>query len=105
MVRPRPPARITMKAVITLVMLAIGRSVFRPRLHSSLPVASFSTAADHAPTPDGPAAEAEEAVTSARAAGAAAPRAADAASVVPASTPHTRRLSRPFVPMPFLSDS
>jgi hypothetical protein len=35
-------------------MLAIGRSVFRPRLHSSLPVAAFSTAADCAPTPPGP---------------------------------------------------
>jgi len=48
-------------------MLAIGRSVFRPRLHSSLPVAAFSTAADHAPTPDGPAAEAEEAEEAAEA--------------------------------------
>src|SRR5277367_1785045 len=53
MVRFRWPALITMKAVITLVMLAIGRSVFRPRLHSSLPLAAFSTAADLAPTPAG----------------------------------------------------
>ena len=52
-VRSRWSALITTKAVITLVMLAIGRSVFRPRLHSSLPVAAFSTAADRAPTPDG----------------------------------------------------
>ena len=55
-VRFRLPALITTKAVITLVMLAIGRSVFRPRLHSSLPVAAFSTAADLAPTPAGAAA-------------------------------------------------
>src|SRR5262245_49068599 len=80
-------------------MLAIGRSVFRPRLHSSLPVAAFSTAADHAPTPDGPAEEA------ARAAGAAAPRAADAASAVPASRPHTRMLRRALIPCRSLLDS
>jgi hypothetical protein len=87
-------------------MLAIGRSVFRPRLHSSLPVAAFSTAADRAPTPDGAAEAAliaaEAVVAEARAAGAAAPRTADAASAVPASKPHTRILSRPLVPMPFL---
>src|SRR5215470_3124308 len=81
-------------------MLAIGRSVFRPRLHSSLPVAAFSTAADHAPTPDGPAEE-----TVARAAGAAAPRAADAASAVPASRPHTRMLRRALIPCRSLLDS
>ena len=40
------PALITTRAVITLVMLAIGRSVFRPRLHSSRPVAATSIAAD-----------------------------------------------------------
>ena len=102
-VRSRWPALITTKAVITLVMLAIGRSVFRPRLHSSLPVAAFSTAADHAPTPDGPAAEAVLNLAAARAAGAAAPSAADAASAVPASKPHTRMLSRPLVPMPLLA--
>jgi hypothetical protein len=70
-------------------------------------VAAFSTAADRAPTPDGPAeadgaAEAVLSAVEARAAGAAAPRAADAASAVPASKPHTRILSRPLVPMPFL---
>src|SRR2546421_450822 len=89
-------------------MLAIGRSVFRPRLHSSLPVAAFSTAADHAPTPDGPTAEAEEATTEetvARAAGAAAPRAADAASAVPASRLHTRMLRRALIPCRSLLDS
>src|SRR5690349_19450929 len=91
-------------------MLAIGRSVFRPRLHSSLPVAAFSTAADHAPTPDGPAAEAEEAAaameaTVARAAGAAAPRVADAASAVPASRPHARMLRRALIPCRSLLDS
>src|SRR5215471_15362590 len=115
--RSRWPALITTKAVITLVMLAIGRSVFRPRLHSSLPVAAFSTAADHAPTPDGPvaaeeaepepeeeaAAEPEE--TAARAAGAAAPRAAEAASAVPASRPHTRMLRRALIPCRSLLDS
>src|SRR6478609_12085416 len=84
-------------------MLAIGRSVFRPRLHSSLPVAAFSTAADHAATPDGPVAETE--VTEARAAGAAAPRAADAASAVPASRPHTRMLRRALIPCRSLLDS
>src|ERR1700760_842962 len=84
-------------------MLAIGRSVFRPRLHSSLPVAAFSTAADHAATPDGPVAETEE--TEARAAGAAAPRAADAASAVPASRPHTRMLRRALIPCRSLLDS
>src|SRR6185437_992162 len=82
-------------------MLAIGRSVFRPRLHSSLPVAAFSTAADHAPTPDGPAEE----ETVARAAGAAVPRAADAASAVPASRPHTRMLRRALIPCRSLLDS
>src|ERR1700759_4748791 len=84
-------------------MLAIGRSVFRPRLHSSLPVAAFSTAADHAATPDGPVAKTEE--TEARAAGAAAPRAADAASAVPASRPHTRMLRRALIPCRSLLDS
>ena len=97
-VRSRWPALITRKAVITLVMLAIGRSVFRPRLHSSLPLAAFSTAADLAPTPDGPVEEA-----AARAAGAAAPSTADAASAVPASRPHTRMVSRPLVPIPLRS--
>src|SRR5271166_4322595 len=71
--RFRSPALITTKAVITLVMLAIGRSVFRPRLHSSLPVAAFSTAADLAPTPLGPS-------------GAGAALAAGMVSAVPAAT-------------------
>jgi len=108
--RSRWPALITTKAVITLVMLAIGRSVFRPRLQSSLPVAAFSTAADLAPTPDGPAEEAVLIVAvlivaglilaAACAAGAAAASAADAASAVPASRPHTRTLRRPLILMP-----
>src|SRR5215831_20016669 len=80
-------------------MLAIGRSVFSPRLHSSLPVAAFSTAADLAPTPDGPAEEAVLILTMARASGAAA-SAADAASAVPASRAHTRMLRRPLILMP-----
>ena len=75
-------------------MLAIGRSVFRPRLHSSLPVAAFSTAADRAATPDGPAEVAE-----ADAAGAGAPSTTDAASAVPASRPNARMSSRRLVPM------
>src|SRR5689334_16009946 len=79
-------------------MLAIGRSVFRPRLHSRAPVAAFSTAADRAATPDGPAEVAE--VAEADAAGAAAPSAADAASAVPASMPNARMSSRRLVPMP-----
>jgi hypothetical protein len=81
-------------------MLAIGRSVFRPRLHSSLPVAAFSTAADHAATPDGPAEAVVLILAVARAAGAAAPSTADAASAVPASRPHTRTLGRALIPMP-----
>src|SRR4029077_1748608 len=58
MARSRWPALSTRNAVITLVMLAIGRLVFRPRVHSSRPVAAFSTAADQAPTRAGPAEEA-----------------------------------------------
>src|SRR6266702_2911933 len=91
-VRSRFPALITTKAVITLVMLAIGRSVFRPRLHSSLPVAAFSTAADRAATPDGPAEEA-----AARAG--AAPSKKVTARAAAASNPHTRTVSRPLVLM------
>src|SRR4249920_1545003 len=41
--RLRSPARITTSAVITLVTLPIGRSVFRSRLHSSVPVAASAT--------------------------------------------------------------
>jgi hypothetical protein len=48
--RPRSPALITTSAVITFVMLPIGRSVFSSRLHSSAPVEAFSTAASWAPT-------------------------------------------------------
>src|SRR2546430_1006065 len=80
-------------------MLATGRSVFRPRLHSSLPVAAFSTAADLAATQDGPAEEAP-----ARA-GVATPSAADAASAVPATKPPPRMGSRPLVPMTLPLDS
>src|SRR5271166_3872570 len=53
MTRPRPPARSTTSAVMTLVMLAIGRFVSSARLHSSLPVAKFSSAAPLACTPEG----------------------------------------------------
>src|SRR5215469_1596399 len=98
--RSRWPALITTKAVITLVMLAIGRSVFRPRLQSSWPVAAFSTAADLAPTPDGPAEEAALILAVACAAGGAATSAADAANAVPASRPQTRMLRRPLSLMP-----
>src|SRR5215472_10472865 len=102
--RSRWPALITTKAVITLVMLAIGRSVFRPRLHSSLPFAAFSTAADLAPTPEGP--EATVLIlTVACAAGAAAPSVADTASAVPASKPYTRMLRRPLIAMSLPLDS
>src|ERR1700735_4419264 len=41
----RSPARITTSAVITLVMLPIGRSVSSPRLHSSVPVAASASTA------------------------------------------------------------
>jgi hypothetical protein len=67
-------------------MLAIGRSVFRPRLHSSLPVAAFSTAADCAPTPPGPAVMGPvmgPVMGTALAAGAAAVSAAHAARTAP----------------------
>jgi hypothetical protein len=78
-------------------MLAIGRSVFRPRLHSSLPVAAFSTAADHAPTPDGPALG-DDTAAAARA-DAAAPGKKVTARAAVASNPHTRTVSRPLVLM------
>ena len=52
--RPRSPALMTTSAVITFVMLPIGRSVFSSRLHNSAPVDAFSTAASLAPTPPGP---------------------------------------------------
>src|SRR6266496_6500433 len=78
-------------------MLAIGRSVSRPRLHSSLPVAAFSTAADFAPTPAGPA-EAG-AAGAAPAVGAVAASAADADRATPASRPVTRTVRRPLAPM------
>ena len=50
---PRCPARSTTSAVMTLVMLPIGRLVSRPRLHSSAPVAAFSSAAPFAWTAGG----------------------------------------------------
>jgi hypothetical protein len=78
-------------------MLAIGRSVFRPRLHSRAPVAAFSTAADRAATPDGPA-PTDDTVAEADAAGA--PSTKDAASAVPASMPNARMSSQRLVPMP-----
>src|SRR5690349_21220388 len=73
-------------------MLAIGRSVFRARLHSSLPVTTSWTAADRAPTPAGPllaeAALAAEAGASTL-----------AARAIPAIKPVTRAVSQPLVPM------
>src|SRR5712672_400478 len=53
MTRPRPPARSTTSAVMTLVMLAIGRLVSSARLHSTVPVEAFSTAAPLACTAGG----------------------------------------------------
>ena len=41
--RLRSPALITTSAVITLVTLPMGRSVFRSRLHSTVPVAASAT--------------------------------------------------------------
>jgi len=80
-----------------LVMLAIGRSVFRPRLHSSRPVAATSIAAAFARTPLGPAAEgrapaelAAGRTTLATDAGAATVSAMDAARTEPARSPVTR---------------
>src|SRR5579864_2893015 len=55
MSRLRSPALITTSAVITLVMLAMGRSVFRSRLHRIRPVAALAIAASLACTPLGPA--------------------------------------------------
>ena len=52
--RLRSPALITTSAVITLVMLAIGSSVFRSRLHSTWPVPATAMAAALASTPLGP---------------------------------------------------
>jgi hypothetical protein len=51
--RVRPPACSTSSAVITLVMLAIGRSVLSWRLHSMVPVLASSSAAPLASTPPG----------------------------------------------------
>src|SRR5258708_20306438 len=51
--RPRFPARITTSAVITFVMLPIGLSVSRSRLHSRLPVAAFASTPPLAFTPLG----------------------------------------------------
>src|SRR5271165_1880188 len=69
-------------------MLAIGRSVFRPRLHSSRPVAATSIAADLAPTPAGPVAE--DAALAAGTALAAAVSAAHAARTTPGRSRVTR---------------
>src|SRR4029077_15088988 len=52
--RLRWPALITTSAVITLVMLAIGTSVFRSRLHSTWPLDATAIAAALACTPAGP---------------------------------------------------
>src|SRR5512146_1250011 len=82
-------------------MLAIGRSAFRARLHSSLPVTTSWTAADHAPTPAGPLlAEAAGAAGLAGAALAAEAGASTlAARAIPAIKPVTRAVSQPLVPM------
>src|SRR5580698_5783895 len=61
----RPPARSTTSAVMTFVMLAIGRSVLRSRLHRTVPLSAFAIAAAPAVTPDGPAAAAEAATAEA----------------------------------------
>src|SRR5438477_12408298 len=77
-------------------MLAIGRSVFRARLHSSLPVTTSWTAADRAPTPAGPLlAEAAAAAGDALAAGAAV--SAPATRATPATRPVMRTVSQPLV--------
>src|ERR1700722_18381834 len=52
-VRFRFPALITTSAVITLVMLPIGRSVFSSRLHRTVPVDPSAIAAALACTPLG----------------------------------------------------
>src|ERR1700683_4885479 len=52
-VRVRSPALITTSAVITLVMLPIGRSVFSSRLHRTVPVDPSAIAAALACTPLG----------------------------------------------------
>ena len=51
--RPRSPLSSTSRAVITLVMLAMGRSVSMPRPHSTWPVAASASAALLAFTPPG----------------------------------------------------
>src|SRR6516162_1711992 len=43
--RPRSPAWITTSAVMTFVMLPIGRSVSGSRLHSTVPVAASASTA------------------------------------------------------------
>src|SRR5690349_11844681 len=73
-------------------MLAIGRSVFRARLHSSLPVTTSWTAADRAPTPAGP-------LLTEAALAAAAGASTLAARAIPAITPVARAVSQPLVPM------
>src|ERR1700691_5061458 len=52
-VRLRSPALMTTSAVITLVMLPIGRSVFASRLHRTVPVDVSAMAAALACTPLG----------------------------------------------------
>src|SRR5580704_17584570 len=58
--RCRFPARSTTIAVITLVMLPIGRVVFAPRLHITAPVAALARAPPLACTPRGARASAGE---------------------------------------------
>src|ERR1700683_5005879 len=52
-VRLRSPALMTTSAVIALVMLPIGRSVFSSRLHRTVPVDASAMAAAVACTPLG----------------------------------------------------
>src|SRR5215470_10417684 len=54
----RWPAWITTSAVMTFVMLAIGRLMFSARLHSCRRVTAFTRSAPRACTPAGPAAAA-----------------------------------------------
>src|SRR5215471_1943930 len=84
--RPRPPVSITTYAVMTLVMLPIGRLVTDVRLHRSAPLTAFATSAHGARTPVG-------ADVAARAPGAAAAR-QPATSPVTATALNSRPATR-----------
>jgi hypothetical protein len=66
-------------------------------------VAAFSTAADHAPTPDGPARGDDTVDTVAAARAGATALTKVPARVTAASNPHARTVSRPLVLMPLLA--